>query len=187
MLPTSFSESSARRHWIFDPDHYWEIQQIASARISGLIDLINRNFSKQGSSQSQTQAQTPIIPFTTEEEQDVIQFYLCEMQVLFKTLRRGTVATLSTALVLFRRYYLHHSVMEYDPRLMMLASFLLAGKVEETYIDPQELSKIAQVGIAYIIAAEKALLSGIMMEVSMKAVFCRTTMLWFSPFWLFLL
>ena len=48
----------------------------------------------------------------------------------------------ATAIVYFRRFYLVHSLLDYDPRVIMLAAVLLAGKTEECRINLEQLQDI---------------------------------------------
>ena len=48
----------------------------------------------------------------------------------------------ATAIVYFRRFYLVHSLLDHDPRVIMLAAVLLAGKIEEQRISLKELQDI---------------------------------------------
>eukprot|EP01036_Dinobryon_divergens_P025255 gene25255-33781_t len=47
-----------------------------------------------------------------------------------------------TAVSYFRRFYVGNSVLHHDPRLLMLASVLLAGKTEDSFILMKDLMKI---------------------------------------------
>ena len=52
---------------------------------------------------------------------------------------RFTDRVMSASLMYFKRFFLRVSLMEEDPGHVMLASFLLAGKVEEERIEPDDL------------------------------------------------
>ena len=72
-------------------------------------------------------------------------------------------AVQATALVLFRRFYLSNSVMEYSPVLMALASILLASKLEERHLKPSTLvyaANVEDMTIEHITAYEAHLMEG---------------------------
>lgn len=45
----------------------------------------------------------------------------------------------NTAVVFFRRFYLHNSLFAHDPRVLLVACLLLAGKTEEEFVSPRQL------------------------------------------------
>lgn len=66
----------------------------------------------------------------------------------------------NTAVVYFRRFYLHNSLFAHDPRVLMVASLLLAGKAEEEFVAPALLTTHVHpsLGDAQLQAAEESLL-----------------------------
>jgi len=48
----------------------------------------------------------------------------------------------ATAITFLQRFYLHNSLLVHDPRLVMMACILLAGKVEESNVSMRELLKL---------------------------------------------
>lgn len=68
----------------------------------------------------------------------------------------------ATAMVYFRRFYLNNSLLKHDPRVMMLACILLAGKVEESAVSTRELLKVnPRIQLEDILHAELSLMQGL--------------------------
>lgn len=68
-----------------------------------------------------------------------------------------------TAVVYFRRFYLHNSLFAHDPRVMLVACLLLAGKTDEEFVKPSSLLEHIHpsLTIQKLHEAEKILLEGL--------------------------
>ena len=66
----------------------------------------------------------------------------------------------NTAVIFFRRFYLQNSLFAHDPRVLLVASLLLAGKTEEEFVAPVLLLRHIHPGLseAGLQAAEETLL-----------------------------
>ena len=68
---------------------------------------------------------------------------------------------LGTAITYFQRFYLHHSVMDADPKHIMMASVYLACKTEEHYISAEELARMTKQDPSIVLREELNLLNGL--------------------------
>lgn len=104
---------------------------------------------------TKTSSAPPTIPFTpirsltpevrtgvlsVRDQETLVQFHAHQIQTLvgpyalLKELRRSQ-KVLSTAIVLFRRFFLSNSVAEFNPRKMATAAAFLAAKLEEERVE----------------------------------------------------
>jgi len=69
----------------------------------------------------------------------------------------------NTAVVFFRRFYLHNSLFAHDPRVILVACLLLAGKIEEEFVAPAQLVKHIHQALTdvQLQAAEEVVLQGL--------------------------
>lgn len=74
----------------------------------------------------------------------------------------GTWRVSATAITFLQRFYLHNSLLVHDPRLVMMACILLAGKVEESNVSMRELLKVnPKCVLEDVLDAELKLMHGI--------------------------
>ena len=66
-----------------------------------------------------------------------------------------------TALTYFHRFYLHHSVMDAEPKSIMMAAVYVACKTEEHYIAAEDLARMAKQDPSIVLREELNLLNGI--------------------------
>ena len=66
-----------------------------------------------------------------------------------------------TALTYFHRFYLHHSVMDAEPKSIMMAAVYVACKTEEHYIAAEDLARMAKQDPSIVLREERNLLNGI--------------------------
>jgi len=68
----------------------------------------------------------------------------------------------ATAMVFLQRFYLNNSLLRHDPRVMVMACILLAGKVEESNVSMRELHRLhSKCKLEEILDAELALIKGL--------------------------
>ncbi|KAH9618593.1 hypothetical protein KSS87_003950 [Heliosperma pusillum] len=66
-----------------------------------------------------------------------------------------------TALIYYKRFYLHWSVMEHDPKYVMLTCVYLACKIEENHVSSEDLGKIIQLDHQLILDNEMLVLQSL--------------------------
>ena len=86
---------------------------------------------------------TPAGALTAADQESLVQFHSHQFQTLVGPTAllpelRTSVAVLSTAVMLFRRFYLSNSVLDFHPRKLAAACALFAAKVEEEKIEVSE-------------------------------------------------
>ncbi|RYQ90445.1 hypothetical protein Ahy_B09g096548 isoform C [Arachis hypogaea] len=79
-------------------------------------------------------------PLSIEEEQSIKVFYENKLQEVCKNFHFPHKIQ-ATALIYFKRFYLHWSVMEHQPKHIMLTCIYAACKIEENHVSAEELGK----------------------------------------------
>ncbi|KAL5146070.1 Cyclin-H1-1 [Glycine soja] len=79
-------------------------------------------------------------PLTIEEEQCIKVFYENKLQEVCNNFRFPHKIQ-ATALIYFKRFYLQWSVMEHQPKHIMLTCIYAACKIEENHVSAEELGK----------------------------------------------
>eukprot|EP01040_Poterioochromonas_malhamensis_P006720 gene6720-7240_t len=105
------------------------------------------------------------------EEELATQYFCRQILIVFgrlpqtqKILRRKWRVP-ATATIYFRRFYIYHSFLDYDPRIILLACIFLAGKTEENFIQIKDLQLISnKYTEEQILNAEKVLLDGLQFD-----------------------
>ncbi|KAL3907345.1 MAG: hypothetical protein SGILL_008916, partial [Bacillariaceae sp.] len=182
-----FDKSSQARYWVFDEE---SLQQCREKACQGAPKVrkfasgyANRNKGKEteGSAATTTATATPPPPISTSEQERLVAFHAKELQTLvgplamFPALRMGS-STLSSAIMIFKRFYLSNAVTDFHPRDIACAAASLASKLESirlpidllshaTYMVQAKAQHVLQeelkpVSIPEIEAAERALLQG---------------------------
>lgn len=105
------------------------------------------------------------------EEEAVLRHFCLQIQLMSGCApgRDPSLPTLTkswrlaaTAMVYFRRFYVANNLLSYDPRVLLLACILLAGKVEETNVSMRELLKAnPKIQLEDILHAELVLMQGL--------------------------
>jgi hypothetical protein len=67
----------------------------------------------------------------------------------------------ATAITYFKRFYVHHTMMDHDPRRTALTAVYVATKTEETHVDVGVLAKQMQVTPEWLVRWETRLLAGL--------------------------
>ncbi|KAL9318493.1 hypothetical protein ACSQ67_015010 [Phaseolus vulgaris] len=79
-------------------------------------------------------------PLSIEEEQCIRVFYENKLQEVCNNFRFPHKIQ-ATALIYFKRFYLQWSVMEHQPKHIMLTCIYAACKIEENHVSAEELGK----------------------------------------------
>ncbi|KAL9655070.1 hypothetical protein ABK040_008852 [Willaertia magna] len=133
---TSYAHSTQHNHWIYNKDTLNKIRNDSFNKLKEEIIQLQQNYEKKLTIEDL---------LTPEEEFLIIQKFsnllleLCN-RLLFP------IHVKSTALSYLKRFYLKHSLMEYDIRNMMLTCIFLATKTEERYISlSQFIDKVNEI------------------------------------------
>ncbi|KAG7394004.1 hypothetical protein PHYBOEH_005927 [Phytophthora boehmeriae] len=112
---------------------------------------------------------TPLLEFlSTEQEKLLRDFYeekiqeSCSAQFL-----RTSDKVKCCAVLLFKRFYLSNSVMEFHPKFMVPTAIYVAGKVEEQYMSVDTVADQLHVDHKFIIGHEMILLEGVRFQLIM--------------------
>lgn len=145
-----FDKSTQAKYWMYDEESLRKCQEIACTSVeeNGLTGSLpprvrktasgyhNQTKGKQngvGRSHVQTPLRLPVL--SSEDQELLVHFHAHQIQrligpnAIFPELRRGS-SVLSTAIMLFRRFYLSNSVIDFHPRNIAAASGLLACKAD---------------------------------------------------------
>jgi hypothetical protein len=147
-----FDKSTQAKYWMYDEESLRECREIAFKSLDeGFITgsptvsprvrktasgYYNQSKGKQngvGESNIQTPMTLPV--FSPEDQELLVQFHSHQIQrligpnAIFPALIRGS-SVLSTAIMLFRRFYLSNSVIDFHPRNIAAACALLACKAD---------------------------------------------------------
>ncbi|KDO35545.1 hypothetical protein SPRG_00391 [Saprolegnia parasitica CBS 223.65] len=112
---------------------------------------------------------------TLAEEALVLNFYQIQVQDSCTRLFRTSDKVKSAAVVLFKRFYLSNSVMEFHPKYIAPTVIYVAGKVEEQYISVDSISEQLQVDVNQVIAHEMIVLEGVRFQLIMYHPFRALT------------
>ena len=146
----NFSSSSQRKSWVFSQHSLDACKQRAvagSAATRGRVQKFASGFHSQWKRSTGSVANQP--PATTErtssmlsvrDQETLVQFHAHQIQTLvgphaLVTELRRSQKVLSTAVVLFRRFFLSNSVIEFNPRKIATAAAFLAAKLEEERVE----------------------------------------------------
>lgn len=147
----NFAVSSQRKSWVFSEE------SIASCRTKAVSGLSSRSggvrvrkfasgFHSAATSVPETtpkETKRPIL--SVRDQETLVQFHAHQIQTLvgpyalLPELRRSQ-KVLSTAVVLFRRFFLSNSVVEFNPRKIATAAAFFAAKVEEEKVEVRAIS-----------------------------------------------
>jgi hypothetical protein len=155
----NFTTSSQRKSWIFseeslaacrdkasrgstDGAHSSRVQKFASGfharQVVDTCGCADTSCTNVSSDTTKTDTKGPIL--STRDQETLVQFHAHQIQTLvgpyalLPELRRSQ-KVLSTAIVLFRRFFLSNSVIECNPRKIAAAAALFAAKSEEEKIE----------------------------------------------------
>ncbi|KAE9026965.1 hypothetical protein PR003_g11153 [Phytophthora rubi] len=112
---------------------------------------------------------TPLLEFLSPEQEALLRdFYeekiqeSCSAQFL-----RTSDKVKCCAMLLFKRFYLSNSVMEFHPKYLVPTAIYVAGKVEEQYMSVDTVADQLHVDHKFIIGHEMVLLEGVRFQLIM--------------------
>ncbi|TYZ60928.1 hypothetical protein PybrP1_004331 [[Pythium] brassicae (nom. inval.)] len=116
----------------------------------------------------QLQQEEPPLPLLSSEQELVVRdFYAATLQESCSQLFRTSDKVKCCALLLFKRFYLSNSVMEFHPKFLVPTAIYVAGKVEEQYISVDTVAAQLKVDHKHVIAHEMVLLEGVRFQLIM--------------------
>ncbi|RKO98961.1 hypothetical protein CXG81DRAFT_28246 [Caulochytrium protostelioides] len=131
-------QSTQLRHWRFTAEQIAAIREQANAVA---VARIKHAVAREQALHAAAGTTSPLFPaplgdsdYITAEEQTVLCRYFEIMIGQFRHILKFDVTLQATAVAFFRRFYLFHSVMEYDPKTVVLNCTYLALKVEDKYM-----------------------------------------------------
>jgi hypothetical protein len=136
-----FEKSTQAKYWMFDEASLLECREKACGPQNGRGNNTRpRKFAcgyvlESASSRNHGPCKDTGFNMSAKDQEILVHFHAHQIQrligpnAIFPQLRRGA-AVLSTAIMLFRRFYLSNSVVDFHPRDIAAASALLAVKVD---------------------------------------------------------
>ena len=116
-----YINSTQQKYWVFTKDQLDKIYEDKQAKLFQEILSISNDPSMQRYA-------------ATQNEEEIIIFYLSKNLITACKHLHLHDKAISTALTYFKRFYLYHSVCEYDPIQMMFTAIFLSCKTEEINI-----------------------------------------------------
>jgi hypothetical protein len=151
-----FENSSQARSWLFDNVTLMQCRQKALTerpKGSSSLDRVRRFASgyhrrhadtAENFDPPHTNRRVSSESLTAEEQEMLVRFHAKQitqligpMAVLNGLVRNSTI--LATAIMLFRRFYVSNSVLDYEPRRVAVAAAYLASKVEEQRVEVRHI------------------------------------------------
>ncbi|CAI5746662.1 unnamed protein product [Peronospora destructor] len=112
---------------------------------------------------------TPLLEFLSPEQETLLRSFYeekiqesCSAQFL-----RTSDKVKCCAMMLYKRFYLSNSVMEFHPKYLVPTAIYVAGKVEEQYISVDTVADQLHVDHIFIIGHEMILLEGVRFQLIM--------------------
>ncbi|WJX63345.1 Cyclin-H1-1, variant 2 [Trifolium repens] len=154
-----FQTSTHRSKWIFSPQKLIEKYTDANQRAKQTLEQCGATLMEvdddgslsypesQMTANNSAEKHSRIKPLSIEEEQCIKVFYENKLQEVCNNFHiRSRYANssigIATALVFFKRFYLQWSVMEHQPKNIMLTCIYAACKIEENHVSAEELGKV---------------------------------------------
>ncbi|TKY52231.1 Cyclin-H1-1 protein [Spatholobus suberectus] len=147
-----FLTSTHRAKWIFSPQLLVQkygaanrrAKQILEKRGATLMEVdVDGSLSypeSQMTAKDSAEKHSQTKPLSIEEEQCIRVFYENKLQEVCNNFRFPHKIQ-ATALIYFKRFYLQWSVMEHQPKHIMLTCIYAACKIEENHVSAEELGK----------------------------------------------
>ncbi|KAK9929692.1 hypothetical protein M0R45_026780 [Rubus argutus] len=140
-----FQTSTHRRKWIFTPEQLAEKYKAANQRAIETMDKYGVALAKVNKDGSLSYPEIPKESsrpkaLTIEEEQSMRVYYETKLQEVCNSFHFPHKIQ-ATALIYFKRFYLRWSVMQHEPKNILLTCIYLACMVEENYVSAEELGK----------------------------------------------
>lgn len=123
-----FATSTHRKRWILSKDEV--IGKRAHANEAG-VDFVLKLRADHGEPTTDLDAVTPA------DELELISFYAYKLAA--KGLDLWPRKVIATAVTFLKRFYLDHSIIQYEVRKIAFACLYIAGKVCENYIDAEKI------------------------------------------------
>ncbi|KAG0574966.1 hypothetical protein KC19_VG306500 [Ceratodon purpureus] len=169
-----FTTSTHRKRWILNPNDLTRRYQTANQRA---VDALQKYGATRVEVQSDGSLTYPgaggdgengwkgSLPehLSIEEELLVRRFYENKIQQVCAAFRLPNKIQ-ATAIMYFKRFYQQWSVMEHDPKNIMLTCIYLACKVEESHVSAEELGKGIQQDPQVVLKNEMIVLQGLEFE-----------------------
>ncbi|CAD5114679.1 DgyrCDS3725 [Dimorphilus gyrociliatus] len=125
-----FSTSTQRKFWIFP-----SIDEVRNLRNEANSEFINKIGIKQ---LSEEEARYLLTPHQEYKLSLAYEYEIKKFCMSFPTPLPSFV--IATSMIYFKRFFLHNSIMEYNPEDIMITCIFLACKVEEYYVSIQNFS-----------------------------------------------
>lgn len=147
-----FQTSTHRSKWIFTPQDLIEkykaanqraiqaLEKYGSTRMDVDVDGSLSYAEPQINAKDNVEKHSRAKPLKIEEEELLRVFYEYKIQEVCEAFHFPHKVQ-ATALMYFKRFYLHWSVMEHYPKNIMLTCIYAACKIEENHVSAEELGK----------------------------------------------
>ncbi|CAM6103517.1 unnamed protein product [Calypogeia fissa] len=171
-----FASSTHRHHWILPRQKLVEKGRAANERARDALrkygatrievqsdgSLAYPGISEEGENGAADKGPLPE-PLSLEEELLVQKYYERKIQEVCAAFSFPNKIQ-ATAIFYFKRFYLNWSVMEHDPKHIMLTCIYLSCKVEEFHVSAEELGKGIQQDPQVLLKNEMTVLQGLDFE-----------------------
>ncbi|XP_074311571.1 cyclin-H1-1 isoform X1 [Silene latifolia] len=167
-----FQTSTHRTKWIFTQQQLMDKYKVANKRAAqslkkyGTASLeidADGSFShpkRKRDSENNGDKHSSVKPLKVEDERMLHAFYENKIQEVCRAFFFPHKIQ-GTALIYYKRFYLHWSVMEHDPKYVMLTCVYLACKIEENHVSSEDLGKIIQLDHQLILDNEMLVLQSL--------------------------
>ncbi|KAK9699396.1 hypothetical protein RND81_08G170900 [Saponaria officinalis] len=165
-----FQTSTHRTKWIFTQQQLMDKYKVANKRAAqslkkyGTTSLeidADGSFSHpKRQRDSESDKHSSIKPLKVEDERMLHAFYENKIQEVCRAFFFPHKIQ-GTAFIYYKRFYLYWSVMEHDPKYVMLTCVYLACKIEENHVSSEDLGKIIQLDHQLILDNEMLVLQSL--------------------------
>ncbi|KAE9619662.1 putative cyclin [Lupinus albus] len=147
-----FLTSTHRAKWVFTPQHLVEKYRAANQRARQVLEKCGATLMEidvdgslsypepQTSVKANAEKHSRTKPLSIDEEQCIRVFFENKIQEVCKSFQFPHKIQ-ATALIYFKRFFLQWSVMEHQPKNIMLTCIYAACKIEENHVSAEELGK----------------------------------------------
>ncbi|GMH42456.1 hypothetical protein BSKO_10375 [Bryopsis sp. KO-2023] len=157
-----YTESTQKSRWTFTAEELAELRAAANVKaiergMAALSKAACKGVEQDGSLPGHSKP--PSEPLTVEQELKLLKYY---HQTIKQMSKKYPLRVLACALTYLKRFYIHHSVMEFDPSKTFLTCIYMAGKTEERYIPADVLSQqVKHITQNSLLKSELAMLKGL--------------------------
>ncbi|KAF1328297.1 Cyclin-h, partial [Globisporangium splendens] len=123
-------------------------------------DIADLDAAEAQEAQENAQLVPPLALLTIEQERVLREFYEVKVQESCSQLFRTSDKVKCCAVMLYKRFYLSNSVMEFHPKFIVPTAIYVAGKIEEQYISVDTIAEQLHVDHKHVIGHEMILLEG---------------------------